>query len=90
MGSSTFSGSEQTLRAVFLGHELSSFYLFSLPCVRSRELPESFRLILGLGGFSMREYHEATIRTVLLNEVEKNYRCAYNQYEVCFQTGVPY
>ena len=45
-----------------LGYELSSFCLFSIPCVRSRELLLSFLKILGSGGFSPRENsHEATI-----------------------------
>ena len=37
------------------GFELSSSFLFSLPCVRSHELLQSFLIILGPGGFLLHE-----------------------------------
>ena len=37
--------------SILLVYELSSPFLFSLPCVRSRELLQSFLIILGPGGF---------------------------------------
>ena len=61
MGLSISSGSGEPLRAVSLsktpitsilmGYAFSSPFLFSLPCVHSRELLQSFLIILGLGGF---------------------------------------
>ena len=49
MGLSTFFGSSNT--SIPSGYELSSFCLFSLPCVRSRESLQSFLIILGPDGF---------------------------------------
>ena len=54
----TFSGSGSPFLAVSLsktsiplGWELSSHRLFSLPCIRTRELLQNFLMILGPGGF---------------------------------------
>ena len=59
MGPLASSGSGKPFRAVSLsktsiplGFELSSPRLLSLPCVRSRELLQSFLMILGPDGFT--------------------------------------